>query len=129
MDKNPKFKDEMAALDLVLTTPGSKKLSLQRNLKKGLKLYAAGCSRQALWAFSLVLDEDPANVLAHYLCGLALRTLDLSNEARAEWRLATVLSANKAQSLTAEWASQMAHNLINAEHARLPELNRDQQPN
>jgi len=117
MDANSKFKDEMSALDRVLTTPGSTKLSWKRNLKIGLKLYAAGCSRQALWAFSLVLEEDPTNILAHYLCGLALRTLDLSNEARTEWHLATVLSSNQAQSLSAEWARQMAHNLIKAEHA------------
>jgi len=118
MDSNPNSKDVDASLDHVLTTPGSTRLSQKINLKKGLRMYIAGCPRQAFWAFSLVLDEDPANVVAHYLCGLALQSLNLPGEARTEWHLATVLVSNQGQSISAEWAKQMARNLLEADQAR-----------
>ena len=89
--------------------------NLENNLSRGLSLYAAGRPRLAFREFSLVLDEDPANVLGHYLCGLALRAVGLSREANSEWKIAAGLPLRGGRPLDAAWAQRMSRHLLEAD--------------
>ena len=60
------------------------------HLQWGLALFMQGRTREALWDFCECVGEHPEDLMGHYMCGLALAALGLTNEARDEWK--TVLA-------------------------------------
>ena len=93
--------------------------SSQRHLQWGLALYAQGQTQQALWDFFESVSAEPRNPLGHYMCGLALKALGLSDEAQAEWETVLTLasgdffpSGETVPSVETQWARSMAHRLL-----------------
>ncbi|BDI32846.1 hypothetical protein CCAX7_48970 [Capsulimonas corticalis] len=69
-----------------------KNANAREHLQNGLSLYTHGCTTEALWEFFEAAADEPANPLSHYLSGLALQALGLSDEARDEWRKVLTLT-------------------------------------
>ena len=93
--------------------------SPQRHLQWGLALYAQGHTQQALWDFFESVGAEPRNSLGHYMCGLALKALGLSDEAQAEWEMVLTLASEEevpsggmVPSVEIQWARSMAYRLL-----------------
>jgi hypothetical protein len=95
----------------------------QPHLRLGIGQYTQGNTVEALWNFFQSVGNEPWNPLGHYLCGLALKALNLDDEARVEWDLVLRLTSDPEfpLGLETDWLRGMAEKLLTS---KVTETNR-----